>query len=53
LLAELLLVARIALVGILADRLRTAPVSFNTVLAGVALALLALIIVVTKVVLTH
>jgi hypothetical protein len=29
------------------------PVSFNTVLAGVALALLALIIVVTKVVLTH
>jgi hypothetical protein len=53
LLAELLLVARIASVGIVVARLRTEPTSSNTVLGGIALALLGLIIVVTKVVLTH
>jgi hypothetical protein len=53
LLAELLLVARIASVGIVVARLRNEPTSASTVLAGVALALLALIIVVTKAVLTH
>ena len=53
LLAELLLVARIAAVGIVVARLRTEPTSLSTVLAGIALALLALIIVVTKAVLTH
>jgi hypothetical protein len=51
--AELLLVARIALVGIVVARLRTEPTSSSTVLAGIALAVLGLIIVVTKVVLTH
>ena len=53
LLAELLLVARIAAVGLVVARLRTEPTSLSTVLAGIALALLALIIVVTKAVLTH
>jgi hypothetical protein len=53
LLSELLLVARIAAVGIVVARLRTEPTSLSTVLAGIALALLALIIVVTKAVLTH
>jgi hypothetical protein len=53
LLAELLLVVRIAAVGLVVARLRTEPTSLSTVLAGIALALLALIIVVTKAVLTH
>jgi hypothetical protein len=53
LLAELLLVARIALIGIVVARQRKEPTSSSNVLAGIALALLAMAIVVTKVVLTH
>jgi hypothetical protein len=53
LLAELLLVARIALIGIVVARQRNEPTSSSNVLAGIALALLAMAIVVTKVVLTH
>ncbi|MHA6523606.1 hypothetical protein [Tessaracoccus sp. G1721] len=52
-LAELIIVVRIALMGVVVARLRDEPVTRSTVLAGIALAVLGLIIVVTKVVLIH
>lgn len=52
-LAELLIVARIALIGVVVARLRDEPATRSTMLAGIALALLGLSIVVTKVVLIH
>lgn len=52
-LAELLVIVRIGLIGVVVARLRTEPVNIGTVGAGSALAMLALVIVVTKVVLIH
>lgn len=53
LLAELVLVARLALIGIVVARLRGLPTSRGTLLAGIGVAVLALIIVILKVWLTH
>ncbi len=52
-LAELLLIARLALLGFVIARLRSESVFLRTVMAGVGVALVAPIIVVVKVVLTH
>lgn len=51
--AELVIVARISLIGLVVARLRDEAATRSTVLAGLALALLGLSIVVTKVVLIH
>lgn len=53
LLAELLLVARLAMLGTLIARLRGTPTSAGAKRAGLGIALVALVIVIAKVVLTH
>jgi hypothetical protein len=51
-LAEVLLIVRVAAIGNVAARLTGEPTSTSTVIAGIVVALLALVIVVIKVVLT-
>jgi len=50
--AQAVVIVQIALTGLVVARFRTEPTSSSTVIAGVALALLGMIVVVTKVVLT-
>jgi len=51
-LAQVVLIVRIALIGLAVARPRTEPTSSGTLTAGVALALLAMMVVATKVLLT-